>query len=222
MFITIEGIEGSGKTTQIKKIQAYLEQKGCPCVVTREPGGTEIGRRIREILLDPANVILSPATELLLYAADRAQHLKEVIRPALEAGKTVVCDRFIDSTIVYQGVARKLDESAVDAVNRVATGGLLPDITFLLDLPPEAGLSRAWHDIDTRGRDVSESRFEEETLNFHRRVREGYLALAKKEPGRFVVIDAAHGPEQVFSLIIRQLEEFSKSVSRTIKQMDQK
>lgn len=208
MFITLEGIEGAGKTSRIKGICEYLEAKGCACIVTREPGGTQIGHKIRGILLDPDNAHLSFAAELLLYAADRAQHVNEIILPAIEAGKTVICDRFIDSTLVYQGVARKLDPGLVDTINRAATGGLLPDITFLLDLPPETGLSRAWREIDTGGRDTSESRFEEETLSFHRRVREGYLDLAKKEPERFVVINAAENPEKVSAAIIKRLEIF--------------
>ncbi|NOY69823.1 MAG: dTMP kinase [Deltaproteobacteria bacterium] len=213
MFITLEGIEGAGKTSRIKGMREYLEEKGRPCIVTREPGGTKIGHKIREILLDPANAHLSFAAELLLYAADRAQHVNEIIRPAIEDGKTVICDRFIDSTLVYQGVARKLDPGLVDTINKAATGGLLPDITFLLDLPPETGLSRAWREIDTGGRDASESRFEEETLSFHRKVREGYLDLAKKEPERFAVVDASDNPENVEIAIIKRLEIFMRDAA---------
>jgi dTMP kinase len=190
MFITLEGIEGSGKTTQIDHIVKFLDQKGIPHLTTREPGGTSIGAKIRSILLDPENHALAPVSELLLYAADRAQHLETYVKPALDAGKTVICDRYYDATTVYQGYARGLDLNLIAQLHCLCCGNLMPDITFLLDLPPEIGLKRAWKQIDNGNRSAYETRFEQETLAFHRKVREGYLQLARNEPKRFFIIDA--------------------------------
>ncbi|MFZ5564651.1 MAG: dTMP kinase [Thermodesulfobacteriota bacterium] len=194
MFITLEGIEGAGKTTQIPHLVAFLEKKGHVCVVTREPGGSAIGAKIRGLLLDPDNADMAPETELFLYAADRAQHVRRLIEPALAAGKTVVCDRFADATETYQGWARGLNMELVRTLNRVATGGRRPDITLLFDLPPEVGLKRAWQRIARNGKDAADCRFENEKMAFHERVRQGYLDLARREPERFVIIDA-QGPE---------------------------
>jgi len=205
MFITLEGIEGSGKTTQIPKIVSYLEGKGHQCVVTREPGGTAIGEKIRAILLDPGHTDLGPVTELLLYVADRAQHLKQVVCPAIEAGETVLCDRYFDATVVYQGYARGLDLSLIHDLHRMVLGDLKPDLTILLDLPVELGLSRAWKQIANGMRASGETRFEEEALAFHERVRNGYLHVARQEAARFRVVDASGTVEAVFREIVRAL-----------------
>lgn len=206
MFITLEGIEGSGKTSQIGKIAQYLEAAGHETVVTREPGATAIGKRIRAILLDPANKGLSDLGELLLYGADRAQHLSEVILPSLAAGKAVVCDRFADATRVYQGVARGIASETIDAVHRIVVGNLKPDITILFDLDPATGLGRTAAALESGDRAPDETRFEEETLQFHEAVRRGYLSLAQEEPERFLVVDASKQPEQVFQEITRALD----------------
>ena len=206
MFITLEGIEGAGKTTQLPRLVAFLEQHGHTCVVTREPGGTAIGQKIRSLLLDPDNSDMSPETELFLYAADRAQHVRRLIEPALAEGKTVVCDRFADATEVYQGWARGLDMELVQVLNRVATGGRKPDITLLFDLPPEAGLKRAWQRITRNGKEAADCRFENEKMAFHERVRQGYLDLARREPERFVVIDALGTAAEVAGRMIAAME----------------
>ena len=198
MFITLEGIEGSGKTSQIKKMAVFLENRGHPYLLTREPGGTRIGRRIRQVLLDPESSDLNPVAELLLYNADRVQHVHEVIRPALSAGEIVICDRYVDATRAYQGVARRLDIALVETLHRLAVDNLKPDLTFLLDLPPEQGLRRAWEQIDSGARSDRETRFEQEALAFHTRVREGYLRLAADEPDRFVIINAAVSMDEVW------------------------
>ena len=205
MFITLEGIEGSGKTSQIKSIAAYLVASGYQCVVTREPGATAIGKKIRSILLDPASERMDSTTELLLYMADRVQHVREIIIPALSDGKLVLCDRFYDATVVYQGVARGLGVDTVYSLHKLLLDGIQPDITFLLDLPPEEGLARAWRQIEDGLRTGNESRFERETLRFHEKVRAGYLKLAKREPDRFRIIDAMKDPESVRIDIVKIL-----------------
>jgi dTMP kinase len=197
MFITLEGIEGSGKTTQIRQLSTYIEATGYRCVTTREPGGTSIGDKIRAILLNPENNDLSPISELLLYMADRAQHLNSLIKPALDAGKIVLCDRYFDATVVYQGIARGLDTELIYSLHRLLFEDLKPEVTFLLDLPPSVGLARAWKQIDDGIRSGGESRFEEETLAFHEKVRAGYLDLARLEADRFTVIDASQDEKQV-------------------------
>jgi len=203
MFITLEGIEGSGKTTQIRQLSAFIEATGHRCITTREPGGTAIGEKIRAILLNPENDDLSPISELLLYMADRAQHLNSVVKPALEAGKIVLCDRYFDATVVYQGIARGLDTELIYSLHRLLFEDLKPDITFLLDLPPAVGLARAWEQINDGIRSGGESRFEEETIAFHEKVRAGYLDLARLEVKRFKVIDASQDKKQV-QMDIRQ------------------
>ena len=205
MFITLEGIEGSGKTTQIKNIVEFLENKGYDCVVTREPGGTKIGEKIRSILLDPENRDMEPACELLLYFSDRVQHIKELINPALSEGKTIICDRFFDATLVYQGYARGLSIDLIIKLHEMIAYGLKPDITILLDLLPEIGLSRAWEQIDNGSRSGDETRFEKETLLFHEKIRAGYLELARLEPKRFRIIDASKNKDQVKQQIINAL-----------------
>jgi dTMP kinase len=202
MFITLEGIEGSGKTTQAINIVRFLEEKGHTCVITREPGGTEIGKQIRAILLDPENKDLDPLAELLLYAADRAQHLKSIIGPELSAGKTVICDRFFDATTVYQGFARGLDMELINRLHQIVLNSVKPDLTLLFDLPVEIGLGRAWESLDNGSRTARESRFEKETLAFHEKVRSGYLVLAGQEPDRFRIINASNDKEKVLEEII--------------------
>lgn len=197
MFITLEGIEGSGKTTQIRQLSAFIEAAGHRCVTTREPGGTVIGEKIRAILLNPENDDLSPISELLLYMADRAQHLNSLVKPALEAGKIVLCDRYFDATVVYQGIARGLDTELIYSLHKLLFEDLKPDMTFLLDLPPAVGLARAWEQINDGIRSGGESRFEEETIAFHEKVRAGYLDLARLEAKRFKVIDASQDKKQV-------------------------
>lgn len=183
-FITFEGIEGCGKTTQICLLDEYLQKKGYVTVLTREPGGTIIGDKIRQILLDPQNKMMHPICELLLYAAARDQHLEELIKPALHAGKIVLCDRYADSTTAYQGAARRLDVNVLKSLHKIATGGLDPHLTILLDMPATEGLLRA----KKRG---ASDRFENEKIDFHKKVREGYLAIATAEPKRVKIVDAA-------------------------------
>ena len=197
MFITVEGIEGSGKTTQIEHIAGFLTHKGIDHITTREPGATRIGKKIRGILLDPESRNMAPLSELLLYMADRVQHVNETIRPALTEGKTVLCDRFHDATVVYQGIARGIDLNLIQDLHKILLDGIQPDITLLLDLPPEDGLARAWKQIENGSRTDMETRFERETLRFHELVRAGYLKLAKKEPDRFRIIDAMQDEESV-------------------------
>ena len=208
MFITLEGIEGSGKTTQIDFLVEYLEKQGLPCVTTREPGGTLIGKKIRTILLDPQSKELDPTSELLLYMADRAQHINSLIKPSLAAGKTVICDRYFDATVVYQGFARELDIDVIKRLHELLFDNLKPDLTFLLDLAPREGLERAWKQLNDGQRSNGESRFEEETLVFHEKVRAGYLELAGREPDRFRIIDATRDVRQVRSLIYDDLALF--------------
>jgi dTMP kinase len=205
MFISFEGIEGSGKTTQINHMNKFFQDNGHDCVLTREPGGTRIGEKIRAILLDPASKDMDPLTELLLYTADRAQHIRELVYPFLSAGKTVLCDRFYDATVVYQGFARGLDIALIDKLHKLLFENLKPDITILLDLPPEKGLSRAWKQIENGARESVETRFEEEKRSFHNKVRSGYLELARLEPGRFKVIDASMDENLVRKEIIKIL-----------------
>lgn len=194
-FITFEGIEACGKTTQIKLLDKYLSQKGYKTVLTREPGGTKIGDLIRSILLDTKNKNMHPKTEWLLYAAGRAQHVEELIKPSLVKGWFVLSDRYIDSTIAYQGAARRLDTETLKQLNDIATGGLKPDITIVLDITAEEGLKRA------HGRGALD-RFEQEELDFHKRVRNGYLELAKLEPARIKVVDGSKNVDEIHKEIV--------------------
>jgi dTMP kinase len=187
LFITFEGSEGCGKSTQVRRLAERLEVAGRRTLVVREPGGTAVGERVRELVqFAPEGGGLVPEAELLLFAASRAQLVRESIAPALQAGRHVVADRFLDSTTVYQGFARGLGREAVAAVNRVATGGLLPDVTFLLDMDSAAARARAGARAGGRS-----DRMEREPEAFYQLVREGYLELAAREPGRFVVLDGA-------------------------------
>ncbi|HKZ45866.1 MAG TPA: dTMP kinase [Thermodesulfobacteriota bacterium] len=189
LFITFEGVEGSGKTTQMEMLKEHLEWKGFQVVSTREPGGTELGEKIRSMLLNIEGRTIAPWSELLLYAVCRAQMVNEIIKPALLDKKIVLCDRFADSTMVYQGYARGLDLEAVTNLNKWVTEGILPTVTFIIDCPPEIGLKRALARIDTRAGSNKEDRFEREDIEFHKKVREGYLKLAKTEPNRIKIIN---------------------------------
>jgi len=199
-FITFEGVEGCGKTTQIKLLSELLKERGIRTVLTREPGGCPIADKIRAILLDAENKALAPLAELMLYAAARAQHVTEVISPALEAGKIVLCDRFCDATVAYQSFGRGIDREVIDTLNRHACQGVSPDLTLLVDCDPATGLERARRRIEaTSG--PREERFELEELAFHQRVRAGYRQLAADEPDRFMIIDGSAGIDEIFAAI---------------------
>lgn len=204
MFITFEGIEGCGKSTQAKRLTERLKGLKVPVVHTMEPGGTQIGRGIRKILLDTENLALSPLAELFLYAADRAQHMTEIIRPALVNGLWVISDRFFDATLAYQGHGRNQDISLITFLNERACLGVRPDITFLIDCPVELGLERAFR----RNKELkleAQARFEKEKVEFHQSVRRGYLSIANNEPERFVVIDGSLGMEDQGALIFEHI-----------------
>jgi dTMP kinase len=205
LFVTFEGIEGSGKTTQIHMAAAYLESRRIPCLATSEPGGSNLGRTLRKLLLEKSGLRISARSELLLFAADRAQHVEEIICPALQEGRVVLCDRFADATTVYQGYGRGLDLDMIDRINDFAAQSLRPGITVLFDMSPERGLDRV------RRRDPDspagpDDRFEVEHIEFHRRVREGYLTLAEQDPQRFRVVDADRDIDAVFSDVVAVLE----------------
>jgi dTMP kinase len=195
-FVTFEGIEGSGKSTQIALLAAALKSQGKQVVLTREPGGTAIGDQVRKILLDPANSALDPKAELLLYGASRAQHLHDVILPALVAGATVLCDRFSDATLAYQGYGRGLDLEMIQTLDCLVTAGMRPDLTLLLDIDAAIGVARAHGRNAVRGLEA-EARFENEEIAFHERVRQGYLKLAREFPERVRIVDASLPPEAV-------------------------
>ncbi|WZL74972.1 dTMP kinase [Clostridiaceae bacterium 35-E11] len=203
LFITVEGPDGSGKTTQIKALEAYLKQKGHDVVITREPGGTKISEQIREIILDKKNKEMDPITEALLYAASRAQHVIEVIKPAVDNNKIVICDRFIDSSIVYQGIGRKLGIGLVENINQIAIQNYMPHITFLFKLQPKLGIER-------KAKQGSKDRLESENLAFHELVFEGYNMLEKKYPDRIKVIDANQSIEAIHEEMIYGIEAFLK------------
>ena len=215
MFITLEGIEGSGKSTQIRHMFDFLKKAGLQCAVTREPGGTAIGRKIRSILLDPDSTLIEPGTELLLYAADRVQHIQKVILPLIQAGNVVICDRYFDATLAYQGYARGLDTTFIRTLHHLTCQDLKPDLTILLDLSPDIGLARAWKQLEAGCRSGAESRFEKETIAFHERVRAGYLTLAAAEPDRFKIVDASPNEPQVQKQIIEILKTDSRLFTDT-------
>ena len=199
-FITVEGGEGAGKSTMMAHIMSWLEQHGHRVVRTREPGGTQLAETIREILLDKDNDSLSDLAELLLVFASRAQHLEEVIRPALARGETVLCDRFTDATWAYQGGGRRISADDIATLEELVHGDLQPDLTLLLDLPVEQGMSRAMNRSES-------DRFESESRGFFQRVREAYLQRARTEPGRFAIIDASRPLDEVREQIEQALEE---------------
>ena len=207
MFLTFEGMEGCGKSTQCTKLVEHFVRQGHDVLRTLEPGGSRLGKELRRILLDPANDDLCSSSELFLYLADRAQHVASVIRPAMEDGRTVVCDRFADSTVVYQGYGRGLEPSLLHQLNDVAVQGVWPDVTILLDVDPEVGLKRALTRNMRDNKAATEGRFEAESMGFHTRVREGYLTWAALHRSRFLVVDANRDPEAVFASILRGLEE---------------
>lgn len=205
MFITFEGIEGCGKTTQVKRLGDHLTALGIPTILTLEPGGTRICHDIRSILLDTKNKALSPLAELFLYAADRAQHVEEVINPALSQGKWVVCDRFFDATMAYQGYARGQEISLIKILNEKACSGIKPDITILVDCLVEVGLERALMRNKILQQE-EQARFEKEKMEFHETVRNGYLQIAKKEPERFVVVDGTLSIDELEIAIFEHLK----------------
>ncbi|MFJ7842104.1 MULTISPECIES: dTMP kinase [Lysinibacillus] len=205
LFITFEGPEGAGKTTIIKKIAERLAQENIDVLATREPGGIEIAEKIRTIILNPAHTAMDERTEALLYAAARSQHYFEKVRPALDAGKMVICDRFIDSSLAYQGYARGIGVDEVLSINEFAIGKKLPDLTILFDISPEVGLAR----IHAHG-DREVNRLDVESLAFHQKVREGYLQLVKRYPERIRVINAdqnmEHVVEDVWAIVYKAMQ----------------
>lgn len=204
MFVTVEGVEGAGKSTLLGLLAGEFERRALPFVLTREPGGCALGARIRPLLLDVSSRVDERA-ELFLFLADRAQHVAETIRPALQRGAWVLCDRYADSTIAYQGYGRGMDVETLQRLNDYATGGLWPDKTLLLDLPVETGLSRALARNGREGLTESEGRFEAEEQAFHQRIREGFLARAERWPERFCVLDARLSPEELLACALEAL-----------------
>ena len=201
LFITFEGIDGAGKSTQINMLRDYLEKKGISVVITREPGGTDIGNKIRTILLDKENTALSATAELLLYYADRAQHINECIVPALESGKYVICDRYYDSSYAYQRAGRGIDISVLDKLNSIVVKNAEPDITFLLDISLASSESR----ITSRGE--ARDRLEAESNTFKQNVREGFLEQARRSPDRIRTINAMQSPDKIFEDILHELND---------------
>ncbi len=202
-LITFEGIDGCGKSTQHKLLAAYLAERGIECVSTRQPGGTALGRKIREALLAGDDGSVDPLAELLLYEADRAHHVRTLVIPALEAGKIVLSDRFYDATTAYQGYARGFDLKLVNELNSLAACGITPDLTLLFDLDVELALGRT----HKRGDEIaSPDRLDREPVRFHQRVRDGYLELAAREPNRFRIISAAGPVEETFQLMIEAVQ----------------
>ncbi len=200
LFVTFEGPDGSGKTTQVERVCRELEERGVPFVRTREPGGTPLADDLRRLLLRGQRAV-APRAELLMMTAARADHVRNVIRPALGDGKVVICDRFSDSTVAYQGYGRGLPIEQVRTADEIATEGLKQDMTFLIDVPSEIGLARV-----RNGRETAPDRFEEEELEFHSRIREGYLAIWKEEPARVVLLDGRKSPDELTPLIMGRLE----------------
>lgn len=204
-LITFEGPEGAGKSTQLKLLAAYLREKGFEVIVTREPGGTPLAEHLRSIVKAfEGEEKLHATTELLLIEAARSQHVREVIRPALAAGKMVLCDRYLDSTAAYQGGGRSFDAKTIDLLNDLAVAECVPDLTLLLDLSPEAGLSRTSKRVETQ---FEHDRFEEENLEFHRQVRESYLAIAERNPERIRVLAADRPVPEIFNEVRKWIDE---------------
>jgi len=207
LFITFEGIDGCGKSTHIAGLARHLTALGSPPVVTFEPGGTELGGRIRSLVLSHETAGMGAAAELMLYAADRAEHVRTVIEPALGKGELVLCDRFTDSSIAFQGYGRGLDLDLIGNLNRVATGGLEPDLTILLDLDPEVAARRLESRISGTASKGAADRFDREARDFHSRVREGYLTIWQSEPGRVRRIDSSGETELVQKSIRSEVEQ---------------
>ena len=195
VFVTFEGPEGCGKSTQIVLLSRFLADMDVLSILTREPGGSNTGKKIRELLLNSQNCDIKPKTELLLYASDRAQHIEEVINPALEEGKTVLCDRFTDATIAYQGYGRGIDLQLISDINALATGNIKPDLTYFIDCPVEIGIKRAFKRAESETLD--EMRFEKEEISFHEKVREGYRKISESEPERVFVVDGTESIDEV-------------------------
>ena len=215
-FITIEGLDGCGKSTQLAKLADFLRAQGMDVVITREPGGTPIGDRIRALLLDSATSGLSPMTEMALMFAARAQHLEELILPALAQGKIVLCDRFTDSTEAYQGGGRELGSGPVLELHRALCGDIRPDLTLLMDTDASLSVVRARRRNRDRSSDEpNENRFEQESRAFFERVRAAYLAIARREPGRVILIDARGTPDATHQAIVRALEPRLKLRAKT-------
>jgi len=213
LFISFEGIEGCGKTTQVELLADFLSQRDIPHLVTREPGGTRLGKLIRKMLLDPTHSEMEPLTELFLYAADRAQHIAQVIRPSLESRQWLICDRFADATTAYQGYGRGQDLTFIQQLNQWATQGLWPHLSLLLDCPVEIGLERARRRIMDTALEGLEDRFEQQDLAFHQKVREGYLELAAQNSARFRILDATQEPKRLHEEIINLLEPYLSNKS---------
>ena len=214
LFITFEGIEGCGKSTQARLLVERLTFLNIPSILTMEPGGTEIGISIRHILLDARNRDLPPFAELLLYEADRAIHVEKLIKPALNAGKWVVCDRFSDATTAYQGYARGQDMQTVGLLNQMASRGILPGLTFLIDCPVEVGLARALKRNDHCG-EQGQDRFEKEKRHFHVSVRQGYLSIARDNPERFIVVDGVLRVDELQEIIFSHIRPFLPKGTKT-------
>jgi len=209
VLITFEGIEGCGKSTQLKLASEWLQNRDFAVACTREPGGTRIGVEIRKILLSQNTVALAPLAETLLYLSDRLQHVSEVIGPQLKNGAIVLCDRFHDSTVAYQGYARGISLELIESIWRASSLAVDPNLTLLFDLPPEQGIRRSLEKLQKQGLD--ESRFEKEAIEFHSRVRTGFLNLARNFPPRITVIDASRSIEDVHKDVTKRLEGFLKS-----------
>lgn len=205
MFVTVEGVEGAGKSSLMNLLVQEFEKRRIPFLRTREPGGCGLGAKLRPLLLDVSSSLDSRA-ELFLFLADRAQHVAEIIRPALARGEWVLCDRYADSTIAYQGYGRGMDADRLQELNDYATGGLWPERTLLLDLPVEQGLQRARARNGREGLSLSEGRFEAEELAFHERIRAGFLARAERWPERFRVLDARLAPEELLRAALKALD----------------
>jgi len=205
-FVTFCGGEGAGKSTMASRLHNFFIEHDISCIFTKEPGGTGIGIDIRKILLSPENQNLDPKAELFLYLADRAQHFREVIFPSIQSGNIVVSDRFIDSTFVYQGIARGLSKKFIEYAHDYIFEDFLPDLTIIFDIPPEVGLNRVGKDMSKGIRNEDESRFDLESLKFHESVRQGFLSLASKDnKKRFFVVDSSKRPDEIFEEIIREL-----------------
>lgn len=204
LFISFEGVEGAGKTTQIKLFHKYLEGKGYKVILTREPGGTPIGEKIREVLLDPENKEMNYMTELLLYCASRAQHLHEKILKKKKEGYIVICDRFSDSSLAYQGYARGIDIDLIEILNKTVVGDNMPDMTILIDIDPEKSLDRAIKSSKQEGGD----RIEQEKIEFHKRVWQGFREIARKDPKRVKTFDGDLDISEIHEKIVRSFEEF--------------
>lgn len=207
-FISFEGGDGSGKTTQLRLLESYLVSRGKACLCTREPGGTTLGKMIRRVLLEAGAQEISFSTELFLYLADRSQHVQEIVRPALESGKIVLSDRFTDSTIAYQGYGRGVDLDMLRRLNQMASSRIAPDLTLLLDCPVEVGLARTEkRSLEQPSGKNRKDRFERERLDFHERVRQGFLDLARAEPERIHVVDASRSVQEIRDQIRKIVDE---------------